>query len=349
MHGGALSLARSSYHASGEGGPDVIFASDMLDLPHYVALAHPAVRRAPTMVYFHENQLTYPLPPGVERDLGYGVKNLVSALSADRVFFNSEFHRREFLRGLRDLLDSVPDEVPIWALEQVQEKGVVLPLGCDLRRLDELVSSGGSPLRRQGDGDPARWGEADKGPLILWNHRWEYDKAPGLMFQALYDLMEDGVGFRLAMAGPNQGVPTAEFKQARERLGGRIVQWGKLEDDCEYADLLLNADIVVSTALHEFFGTSVVEAMYCGCRPVLPARLSYPELVPEEVHARVLYQEGGLVPLLRRAIEEGLPWSEDWQRTWMIPFDWANMRRRYDQEVWSCWESRRKEWTDAEV
>ena len=48
----------------------------------------------------------------------------------------------------------------------------------------------------------------------------------------------------------------------------------------EYAALLWAADLVVSTAIHEFFGVAVVEAIYCGCRPVLPWRLSYPELIP---------------------------------------------------------------------
>ena len=40
--------------------------------------------RVPTILYFHENQLTYPLPPGVERDLSYGFKNLASAAGGRR-------------------------------------------------------------------------------------------------------------------------------------------------------------------------------------------------------------------------------------------------------------------------
>ena len=40
---------------------------------------------------------------------------------------------------------------------------------------------------------------------------------------------------------------------------------------------------MTSTARHEFFGIAVVEAIACGCLPWLPDRLSYPELVPQEL------------------------------------------------------------------
>ena len=149
------------------------------------------------------------------------------------------------------------------------------------------------------------------------------------------------------MAGANHGLPTAEFVEARSRLEREIVQWGRVEEAADYASLLWEADVVVSTALHEFFGISVVEALYCGCYPVLPRRLSYPEMIPEEVHGEVLYGSDELVDALARAVERSAtardrttgPWSIEWQRTWVARYDWSAMISRYDSTVHECWEA----------
>jgi glycosyltransferase involved in cell wall biosynthesis len=342
MHGGALSLAllvsekqrTRSRPDLGAEYPNVLFVSDMLDLPVFLSTVEPLVARAPTIAYFHENQLTYPLPAGVERDLAYGFKNFATAIAAGRVLFNSEYHRREFLEALAALLRAMPDEVPYQHLEDIAAKSRVLPVGCDLRRFDRHRR----PARSQAA--EGRWGDPEAGPLILWNQRWEYDKAPGAFFAALYELKARGMRFRLAMAGPNQGTPTAEFVRARTKLNGEIVQWGRVTRADDYARLLWASDIVVSTALHEFFGIAVVEAVYCGCRPVLPRRLSYPEIIPSEVHEDVLYGEGEIVEALAAVLKNPHPWSEDWQRTWVAHFDWASLRARYDEEIRRCWMAR---------
>jgi glycosyltransferase involved in cell wall biosynthesis len=149
-------------------------------------------------------------------------------------------------------------------------------------------------------------------------------------------LRDRGVPFRLAVAGSGATVPSEEFTSAKAALADRVVQWGRLEDRADYAALLWAADVVVSTAIHEFFGVSILEAIYCGCRPVLPRRLSYPELIPAEAHGDVLYGEDGLVDALTRALAAPNAWPEDWQRTWAARFDWGSLKTRYDDVIDDC-------------
>jgi glycosyltransferase involved in cell wall biosynthesis len=312
----------------------------MLDLPVFLATLHSGAGatgplpagygRIPSIAYFHENQLTYPLPPGVERDLGYGFKNLTTAVAADVVLFNSEYHRQGFLAAAVDLLAAMPDAVPAWVTEEIAAKSRVLPLGCDLRVLDRYRSRAAAEVAA------GRWGDPAAGPLVVWNQRWEYDKAPQDLFRALEALRDRRVAFRLAVAGSGATVPSEEFVHARSVLADRVVHWGKIDDRSDYAALLWAGDVVVSTAIHEFFGVAVLEAVYCGCRPVLPERLSYPELVPREAHGEVLYGEGDLASALARALAKPHEWSEDWQRTWAARFDWGSLKTRYDEAIWEC-------------
>ena len=155
MHGGAFALAEQARGAVEREQPQALFASDMLDVPTYLALAPAAVSRLPLVLYFHENQLTYPLPPGVERDLGYAMKHLSSAAVARCVLFNSDFHRREFLTTLEALLPSLPDERPRATVAAVAAKARVLPLGLDLARFDQYrPAAGAAPVRSLGQRRP---------------------------------------------------------------------------------------------------------------------------------------------------------------------------------------------------
>ena len=61
--------------------------------------------------------------------------------------------------------------------------------------------------------------------------------------------------------------------------------------------LLLRAGAGLGLAAHEFFGISVVEALYLGCIPVLPNSLSYPEILPAELHSRCLYSDPSQLPV----------------------------------------------------
>jgi hypothetical protein len=47
------------------------------------------------------------------------------------------------------------------------------------------------------------------------------------------------------------------FQEAKEKLSEHVFRWGYLETKAEYFDTLLCSDVVISTAVHEFFGVSM--------------------------------------------------------------------------------------------
>ena len=343
MQGAALTLAEDIRRLVADWGPpDLLVASDMVHLPALLGFARDVLVGVPVVVYFHENQMTYPVPEGVAPDETYAMTNWLSMAVADRVVFNSEYHRADVLAAVPRLLRRLPDHRHTPSLDAVVARTSVLPVGIDATRFAGPRSWGGDVVRRApvdgpvsrdngpaGDGrrppDPVDGpanrhdglpgddrrapvdGPADRGsgppgdgrrppdpvgtpgelpgetrrvPVVLWNHRWEYDKDPAAFFGALRAVADAGVDFELIVAGESYQTEPAEFARARSAFADRIVWFGTASDE-QYPDLLRRADVVVSTARHEFFGVAVVEAITAGALPVLPRRLSYPELVPD--------------------------------------------------------------------
>ena len=276
MHGGAVTLAREFNKM--EWKPDLILATDMLDLTTFLALTREKSHGIPTAIYFHENQLSYPWSPEdrdiqQQRDTHYGFINYASALAADRVFFNSEFHMNSFLDALHPFLKHFPDHNELESVNNIRNKSSVLHLGMDLQRFD------GCEVEKEGK------------PLILWNHRWEYDKNPELFFSVLGKVKNDGYNFELAVLGENFSQSPVIFEHAKNIFKDEIVQWGYTGSFDEYAEWLWKVDILPVTSNQEFFGASVMEAIYCNTWPILPARLTYPELIPKKSHKKHLYKD----------------------------------------------------------
>lgn len=322
MRGGAVSLAEACAGLSTA--PVSVLCSDMVDLPAFLTFARPHLGDAPVALYMHESQLTYPGSPRMEPDLHYAVTNWLSALAADRVVFNSRYHRDVFFAELPRLLRHFPDLTHEHRIPEVEQRSEVLEVGVELDWIPP------SPRRRTG---PIR---------LLWNHRWEHDKDPSAFFAAVDRLASEGLDFTVAVCGENFRRRPLEFTAAARLHPERIVHMGHLPTD-DYRRHLLEADIVVSTALQEFFGISVVEGMAAGCLPVVPRRLSYPEIVPERYHDVCLYPPGGLVERLRW----GITHPDEVRRLGrelapeMTGYGWEAMAPRYEDFIRSLVEDRR--------
>ena len=316
MQGAALTLAADIRRLVAEWGrPDVLLASDMVHLPALLGLARDVLAGTAVAVYFHENQLTYPMPDGAAADETYAMTNWLSMAAADCVVFNSEHHRADVLAALPRLLRRFPDHRHSGLLAEVAERMVVLPVGVDVDRF-------------AGDGP-----RGDR-PVVLWNHRWEYDKDPAAFFGALDELAGEGADFGLIVAGESYQTVPPEFEAARRRFADRIVSFGTAAAE-DYPDLLRQADVVVSTAKHEFFGVAVVEAIAAGALPVLPNRLSYPELVPAPAESYLYDSPADLVDRLRWALTDadGRRAAAAVARKHVDQFAWPQVAPRYDSKL----------------
>lgn len=287
---------------------DCLICSDMMSLLDLKGLWGDS--SPPSILYFHENQLSYPVPEGEKLDYHFAFTNLTSAIAADRVLFNSHFHQREFYRELTLFTKKLPEYRPDWAIDEIRQKSSVLYPGC--------VSS---PIST----------DTDTTPLIIWNHRWEFDKSPDVFFRALDRLISRGIAFRLAILGENfQAVPKP-FIDAKTRLADRIIHYGYLENYESYRMMLERGWVVVSTAIQENFGISVIEAINAGCHPILPRRLSYPEIIPESSHASVLYDdEDDLVEKLAGVLDSDTPRDTTSLVLHTARYAWERLAPEYD-------------------
>jgi glycosyltransferase involved in cell wall biosynthesis len=302
--------------------PDLLLLTDMLDVSALLGLLPSHWRQVPVALYFHENQITYPWSPrdpdlAQKRDRHYGYINFRSALAADHLFFNSAYHREAFLGALPEFLRVFPDMQNTGLIEALWEKSDVLHLGLDLRELDTI-----GRVKR----------EKVETPLILWNHRWEYDKYPESFFLALFALADRGLDFELAVLGDAYREHPPIFNQAKERLAERIVQWGYAESREDYVAWLWRADILPVSSRQDFFGASAVEAMYCATYALLPNRLAFPEHVSERMKPDFVYEEGELEDRLAQLLvmPEKVHTGGEACRRLVSRYDWSNLAPRYD-------------------
>jgi glycosyltransferase involved in cell wall biosynthesis len=320
MHGGAVELARQFLQMNYQ--PDLIIASDMLDLNVFLSLTRAKTSHIPTAIYFHENQLTYPWSPTdadvqKNRDLHYSFINYTSALAADKLFFNSQYHMQSFLDALPGFLNIYPDFNGLELVDAITQKSEVLHLGLDLEKLHQHKPK-----------------ETDKPnrAVILWNHRWEYDKNPEAFFEALFEIKNRGVEFKLIVLGEKTNKYPTIFDEAKKELNDCIFHWGYAESSAEYARLLWLADILPVTSYQDFFGGSVVEAMACDVFPLLPNRLAYPEHLPEAYRKTFLYDNTeNFVNRLQRLIFDVKVIRKQNIHQWVMHYDWQSCIKKYDQ------------------
>ncbi|KAH9524943.1 Glycosyltransferase-like domain-containing protein 1 [Bulinus truncatus] len=370
----------------------ILFASSVLNLAELIAL-RPDLAQTQKIIYFHENQLIYPVQQKQDRDFQYGYNQILTCLVADKVVFNSAFNMKSFLSTISSHLKLIPDHRPKNLHDQIRPKCQVLyfPLvfhendlshnknislpdvitvstgihvddgqqtlfdspaemlihsegnilnheislngsetekslachtvGSDLQKFSSdnktSIDAGGS-LGHETDTKPAPANNSSghitrrkrvheevfetKNCIslydtvvpsdthlqacfqclhIVWPHRWEHDKDPESFFNAVLQLQAENYNFFVSVIGETFSEVPEIFHTAKGLLRDKIIAWGYQTRE-NYLKILDSAHVVVSTALHEFFGVSMLEAVGRKCYPLCPKRLVYPEIYPEE-------------------------------------------------------------------
>ena len=245
-----------------------IFCSSVLNLCELIGL-NPVFSKSNTVVYFHENQLEYPVQKLQERDFQYGYNQILTALAANTLLFNSIYNMESFLSKINKFLKQIPGFSLINLEEKIRPKCIVVYFPI----ISSYLLSFNQISLKSGSCDVLQ---------IVWAHRWEYDKNPETFFNVLVELKNKGYRFQVSIMGEQFNEIPPIFEQAKDLLGVSYIRhWGFLEEKKNYYNVLSSSDVAVSTALHEFLGVSMIEAASLGCLPLCPNRLVYPEIFPQ--------------------------------------------------------------------
>jgi len=267
-------------------------------------------QKTPMVVYFHENQFSYPGQIADPQINQFTSINFTTALSADSLAFNSNYNFNCFIKGINRYLKKATDMTFSTVVESIKQKSRVIHPGLDFSLIDA------TRVKKQ---------TGRREPVIVWNHRWEHDKDPDHFFSSLYQLHDKGIKFKLIVLGQSFRNKPLCFSQAQKRLAEHIIHFGYVESKQKYSNLLSQSDIVVSTARHEFFGISIIEAVRSGCYPLLPNRLSYPELFGDQY----LYKEKQLGKCLTQIIKDSRRIDSKTAMKLTNHFQWSSLKKEY--------------------
>jgi glycosyltransferase involved in cell wall biosynthesis len=150
-------------------------------------------------------------------------------------------------------------------------------------------------------------------------------------------LRQKGVNFEISVLGESFSKQPEVFKLLADDFKDHIRRWGYQQSRADYYSALMEADVFVSTAEHEFFGVSLMEAASCSTVPLAPERLAYPEVLLG--HDEFLY--GGTARTLAEKLQAytRIVGTDDWLRLQQAAhsiagrFFWGRLTERFDRRI----------------
>ena len=247
---------------------DVVLTMGPTDLAALLGL-RPDLTRARRLVYVHEHEFAYPDNAREQGRVDRQMRQVLALLAADAVLVNSRYAADSLLDGIRKLLAAMPDAVPKGLEDRIAERITVEPVPLP----DALFAR----PRQRPAGSGGCW-------QLVWNHRHEWDKGPERLPPLLNALFSAGFDFRLHLLGQRFRRRPAALAQVEALLNKHPEHLGSIgfvADRRAYLDLLGSTDLVISTALQEFQGLAVMDAVALGCVPCVPDRLAYRDWIPD--------------------------------------------------------------------
>lgn len=256
---------------------DLLIATSLVDIATLRGLV-PSLATTPLWLYCHENQFAYPPSPQEDQTLQHDLEAkmvfLYGCLAADKISFNSQWNKDSALAGIKELLELFPEKFDTSIVESIAAKSDTLPVP-----IGGIEQSAGAQAINGSTADQKQ------GLKLVWNHRWEYDKGPDTLLALIEQLAVNNFICQVNIVGQ-------QFRQTPDAFGEieriindsdslRLGQWGYIDSRDDYFRLLNACDVVISTALHDFQGIAVLEAVQAGCVPLLPNQLVYPEIFSE--------------------------------------------------------------------
>lgn len=264
MGGNAMSL-KHHYHQQLSADYDVVLATSMTDLSTLLAL-YSHLNPARKLLYFHENQFAYPVNNKQQGLAEMQLRSIYATMVADELLFNSAFNRDSFIHGVGAFIAKMPDGTPADLPQRLKAKTQLLPVPIkdDAKPSQQQTNNRKSPCLE-----------------VIWNHRWEHDKGPETLLELLR-LCQGHEQIKFHILGQQFKQTPPAMQSIIDAHSDQCLSLGYVEDRAAYLAILQRADVVLSTAQHDFQGIAMLEAVACGCLPVAPDRLVYPEYYPAE-------------------------------------------------------------------
>ncbi|XP_067328873.1 tRNA-queuosine alpha-mannosyltransferase isoform X3 [Anolis sagrei] len=262
----------------------ILFASSVLNLTELVAL-RPDLGKLKKVLYFHENQLTYPVQRCLERDFQYGYNQILSCLVAEIVVFNSAYNMESFLTSIGTFMKRIPDHRPKHLEQLIRPKCQVLYFPMRFPDVSRFM-----PEHKKT--------HVEKAPGSNANENISAPHFMDLPFQEKNTGISDSTSLDSSDCGPgNDEVQSGFCSLLPKRLhnpSATLEDMNKPTSErtniCEENRKLMTCALSCipeeldyqQKPLHIVWPHRWIEAVYCGCYPLCPKALVYPEIFPAE-------------------------------------------------------------------